>query len=452
MGFKQTAILALFLAEFALGASDSLVWGEFKPWLATDFGHIVTGENDGQELEFQPLNRNTVVLGQSAVYEKWTFDAGFKAIIWWPFQAKATQPHERTIRVEPRVSQVKAMRALGEQAYVEFGFFPYKYNPDAQNLGEYLYRSGTYPGVIRTTDGLNLMNYALYEAYGVHFRVNQLEGRIAHDFNVFSQPTSIPIGDLTPAYELSVKTPLVEFGAGAAYNRLITYNSKATRPKDVENGYFEVDTGGAAGPEFMGPYALAPDDPPGSATSIQGRIKRGDSSVTVLHYYTQKGVKLMARVALDLGGLLLPEHLRNPGDLRFFAEVALLGMENQPFYYEDQTERMPVMFGVNLPTCRLLDLLSVQAEYYSSPFRNSYEFDYFARPVWTISQSFSPYHRDDWKWSVNARKKVNRLLTLQVQVANDYLRLPEFTLNTSSTPLTIMPENWYYLLRLESRF
>ena len=60
-------------------------------------------------------------------------------------------------------------------------------------------------------------------------------------------------------------------------------------------------------------------------------------------------------------------------------------------------------------------------------------------------------HRDDWKWSVNARKRVNRLLTVHAQAASDHLRLPAFNLNPTPTDLTQGPKDWYYLIRLECR-
>src|SRR5690606_8416685 len=148
---------------------------------------------------------------------------------------------------------------------------------------------------------------------------------------------------------------------------------------------------------YRGPYALAPG-------TVQARIQTGDGTVRALHYYTQRGVKLMARAAVDLG-LLIPERLRNPGDLRLFAEAALLGWENQPYFYEDRAERVPVMVGAHLPTLRLLDRLTVQAERYRAPFASSYDFNYYGYPVWTVKpDSRGAGARDDWKWSATARR------------------------------------------------
>jgi hypothetical protein len=443
------------LACAAFSQPDSLRWNEFKPRVIVDAGHIRNGEYQGSEMKFHPLNRTTVVLEQSAAYgDEWIVEAGFKAMLWWPFQQGGIAPYQRNMRGAASLSQVRAQRslgALGENAFLEFGFFPYKYNPDAANLGEYLYRSGTYPGILRSTDGMNLMNHAHFDAYGIHMRMSQAGGLIAHDFNLFSEPTSVPVGDLTPAYEFSLNTRLFQAGAGAAYNRFFSYDAARNRPRVAANAYFVADSVGVDtlgnNVRWEGVLGELPNN-----STVRQRITQGDPTVRAEHYFTQRGVKLMARAAVDLG-FLLPEESRNPGDLRVFSEIALLGWENQPFYYEDKGRRMPVMFGVNVPTWRLLDRLAVQGEYYAARFADTKQFDENARPVWSVSPGYSPsnFKRDDWKWSVNGRRAVNRLLTVHAQVANDHIRLPVFTGNPSSTALTQTPENWYYLLRLEAR-
>src|SRR5690606_20281866 len=91
-------------------------------------------------------------------------------------------------------------------------------------------------------------------------------------------------------------------------------------------------------------------------------------------FYSFAGVKVVARASFDPKAYA-PMPMLGPEDLKVFGEVALLGVENRPFYYEKRTERMPVMFGLNLPTrafgYTLLDAFSFQMEYYNSPFPNT---------------------------------------------------------------------------------
>ncbi len=426
----------------AFAQPDSLRMAEFKPTLMTDFGHIVKGEYSS-EITAYPLNRNTVILEQSATYNSWEFVAGFKGILWFPFTPGGTEPHLRTMRVDPRLSRAEAIWNFGDAApgYIEFGYFPYKYNPDARNLGEYLYRSGTYPGIVRSTDGFNLMNYAQYDALGVHVHLSQANGLITHNVNIFSEPNIARTGDLTPGYELAVNLPLVQLGMGAAYNRLISYAPSRRQPKRFENGYYRIDSAGVS--VYEGPYLTA-------ISSRQTKIANGGDSIHALHYYKQQGVKLMARAAVDLG-FLLPEEHRNSADFRIFAEAALLGLEDQPFYYDDKAKRLPIMVGINVPTFKALNVLSLQAEYYGSRFANSKAFNETGLPVWSANSTYKPsdYTQDDWKWSVYAQRSLTRLLRLHVQVANDHLRLPIFDYNISESSLMRNRSDWYYLVRIE---
>ena len=449
------------MAPVAVAQEDSLRYGALEPRVATDFGHIVRG-NDGNPVEGHPVNRVTIGLEQrAALGETWEVEAGFRAVLWWPFMQNAFDPSKRNMRTQASLSRLQARRAFGEAAFVQLGYIPYKYNPDAQNLGEYLHRSGTYPGVVRTTDAIHLLDHALYEGLGAHARFTHAGGLVTHDFTLFSERTTVPVGDLTPGYELTVRFPLFELGAGAAYNRLIAYDSDLNRRRTPDNAYFVVDSIGVdslGNPvSWEGVLGLLSNQ---GQSALRTRIQNGDPGVRATHYYTQRGLKLMARAAFELGEVVLPPEWRRPGDLRVFAEAAVLGVEDQPYYYEDRLRRIPVMFGAHVPTFGLLDRLTLQGEFYASRFANSKQFDENGTPVWTVNPTYDPgnpaydpdpVRRDDWKWSVHGRKQVNRLLTVHAQVANDHLRLPTFTGNPSETPLTREPGNWYYLLRLESR-
>jgi hypothetical protein len=158
----------------------------------------------------------------------------------------------------------------------------------------------------------------------------------------------------------------------------------------------------------------------------------------------------MARAALNLGHLL-PEDSRSPEDLRVYAEAALLGVKDYPLYYEKKAERIPIMFGVNLPTFKLLDVLAVQGELYRSPYSDGTKFVREAFPIWqTGTVDSSKAKADDFKWSVHARKALNKSFTVYAQAASDHFRLTDAAFNTSNIPLTNRwNHDWYYLFRLE---
>jgi hypothetical protein len=441
-------------ASLAFGEdSKSLDFDQFEAKMKFELGHIVNGENreaghTDVKLNMMPLYRDIIVLQQSAKYEEaWTFDAGLKWMMWWPFSTDQSVPLTRTVRIEPRLSLLKLKYDFtsGDQgSFLEAGFFPYKYNRDAVNLGEYLYRSGTYPGIVYTSDGYQLMDHACYDAYGAHFRMKNFNGLIQHDANLFMEVSAFPIGDFTPAYELSVNLPWLQLGAGAAYNRGISFAPSKTHSKRPVGQYVEVQADAVKGtPYYKGP----------AADTGNPAIKDPTLPVKVLHSWTQRGIKVMARAALDFGSVL-PDELRGSDDLRLYTEVAVLGWENQPYYYEKRSERMPIMVGLNFPTFRLLDLLAVQVEYYASPFNGIKDFNDTSTPIWTVgdfrSKDANYYKASNWKWSLNANKTVNRLLKFKAQIANDHLRPRVFdTFSYTNFDLTQGPKNWYYLVQME---
>jgi hypothetical protein len=173
-------------------------------------------------------------------------------------------------------------------------------------------------------------------------------------------------------------------------------------------------------------------------------------------YYTFQGIKLMARAALDFKEFFPSTHF-TPNDLRLYAEVALLGVKDYPFYYENKLERMPIMFGFNVPTFRFLDILSIQAEYYKSRFPNNLDNLWKqGLPVWTLDEPEYPtrynpekYTRDDWKWSIYGKRHVIKGVELFFQVATDHLRSLHYEGRFSYWPIAQNPSQWYYMTRLE---
>jgi hypothetical protein len=154
---------------------------------------------------------------------------------------------------------------------------------------------------------------------------------------------------------------------------------------------------------------------------------------------------MMARATLDLKKIFGSDAF-GPKDMMIFTEAALLGWTNYPVFYEKRTDRMPIMVGVNLPTGRILDLLSVQAEHMSSPFQNnSYSLGgrNHATPWFPdgtdLQFSDAEYNdgalKDDWAWSILAQRTFFKCVTFSGQIARDHLR----TVGT----------DWFYGSRLE---
>ncbi|MDB5105984.1 MAG: hypothetical protein JWP91_3673 [Fibrobacteres bacterium] len=422
-----------------------------------DAGQVVHGHVNDQPLKEQFLQRTAVWLTQEVVIkDRLSVKAGIGGVFWYAIpggELNGDAAHKNLTRFGPGISQVQAIYSFGAlespSAKIQMGLFPYKYNPDAMNLGEYLLRSGTYPGILQT-GGWNIVSKAAYMMQGVRLNVPLWDGRFQSDFLLPMERDIAPMGDLSPTYVASLRPVAgLEIGAGADCNHCIAFKPSRTSPKKLAD----------------------PNDPsgnPGNAYIIANPDVAGRDTLPYIRdttrFYTFQGVKLMGRVSLDPKAYFASD-LLGAEDLKVFAELAVLGVKNYPFLYEKVGERMPIMFGVNLPTFKLLDVLSFQMEHYKSKFPNSsYDLYYFNLPIVngvtkngirtqnpnTYDMENSAVRRDDWKWSVYAKREIAKGISIYAQVANDHLRVPAFDLKPSWTQITDRNgKDYYYMVRFE---
>ncbi len=188
---------------------------------------------------------------------------------------------------------------------------------------------------------------------------------------------------------------------------------------------------------------------------------------------TRKAINLMAHITLDFSKMLGLD--KDIGPCKLYGEWAVLGLQNQPVYYQSIWQRMPVMVGAHIPTFGLLDLLDVETEYFANPYLDSYQelsgqqyealtgapaaipdIDYTQRMFVLPS-----VHGDDWKWSIYAVKTIVTGLQLKLQIADDHLRLmyngdfdPAGTVfgATWPAPQTTELNQWYFVAHLQWGF
>ena len=137
---------------------------------------------------------------------------------------------------------------------IELGFFPYKYNSDARNLGEYLFRSFPYPQFI-----INVFDRPYADLLGL--RIGTYVGDLFHGDLLFtSEIRDFPLEDFSLSYVADCKPVRgLDFGAGIDFDRLFPVNTFLTTP------------------------AASPYVTPDSTTG----------------YYTFAGIKMMARASFD---------------------------------------------------------------------------------------------------------------------------------------------------------
>jgi hypothetical protein len=462
--------LVVHLTGIARADEDDVKVKPLSMTTQVDGGQVVKGNYNGGLLEDQFIQRTSVWITQEiAIGERLDVRAGVGGLFWYATPTPVANgvfsevaPFSTTTKFGPGITRADMEYRFGDVAAPAFtlqvGYFPYKYNPDAKNLGEYLLRAGAYPSYL-ITGGWNLISGAGYMMRGVRLNMNLWDGKFRTDF-LLPMEQDVPgiNGDLSPSVIATVKFGGLEFGTGVNCHHCLPVKPSNTSPKirpndnpslyGVGNGYVLPN------PAF---------DATQPVTEWSGANPR--YLIDTTDFYTFQGLKVMARASFDPKALIAMDWL-GPEDLKVFGEVAVLGWKNYPFYYEKRSERMPIMVGLNLPAFRFFDVISVQVEKYSSKQTNAMKFSTgpaLPMPVpWGFDEAGSPRvdpnlfdlnHKnltdDDLKWSVYAQKEIVKGLSILTQVANDHIRLPNEWGANPSIPITNSPKDWYYLLRFQ---
>jgi hypothetical protein len=333
------------------------------------------------------------------------------------------------------------------------GVFPFKYNNDVKNLGEYLFRTGEHPAYIQTS--FDEPNATL-----TGIRLNtELAGRFSLDV-LFTQETQIiPINDWSLSVLAGYKLPkLLDIGAGVMFDRLVP-----VAPNEAE-----------------GPVS----------TTVQNTFYTSSGARDTLHW---GGTKAMARISFDPKGFLPKggSDIFGKEDGKIYSEASVLGVNSFSTYkqavdgsgnvipgqfvvdssvnfYSAIEQRIPRMIGFNVPTCSplftrligfgLLDYLSVEVEYFGWPYSPSlYNYQNllftFPQPIVPVSAQGTRIfytNEDNWKWSVNMRKTIMGNLSIVGQIARDHTRHDVYY-NTFADPeeVFIQPRGFGWWLKFQ---
>ena len=305
---------------------------------------------------------------------------------------------------------------------MQLGLFPFKYNPDARNLGEFLFRSGTYPAFL-----IGEFDYPLARLMGARVGVSVMEKLTADllltnemDFASFNDFSLSGLAAYSPWKFLTMR-------AGVCFSHLISVYDSAIAPRNTNNNYL-TDNGDTA-------------------------------------YYTFRGTKLMAGIALDPKRIFLGDDcgIFGENDLRLYAEAAILGWKNypasnaNPYGYDTLLHKLPVLLGMNVPCFKILDELAIEAEWYGSRYPNSFQAVASSglpipAPI-NLNRDSSAYASDDWKWSVYASKSLGKNFKIVGQVARDHLRhLSQFIENVDREEMFSTKNHWYWIVKTQFSF
>jgi hypothetical protein len=510
MQFVIAVLLCLSGAITAFSQDSSVIFKPLTISSGVEAGEVVNGYDEQYRVQLVQGGHWQARLGvwlsqEVNINKRLTFKMGVGGLFYNPYPEETKTPDDFTTKFGPGIAQATGIYSFGGDDpgkpwfQLQFGYFPYKYNNEASNLGEYLLRSGCYPGYIMGGNW-NIIGDAVYRVLGARLSNYLFDKSLKMDLLISMERDVPPMYDLSPTFICDYTLPwgisaspykgLIEIGAGVDWNHAISANENKTTPKDAANRYLPANAtiivngvpqnaGGPNGRVLGSNDGIYRDPNTGDIVT--------DSFAGVEKYYSFRGVKLMGKACLDLKALF-PSRLLGKEDLKFFGEVAVLGVENFPYYYDSITKRMPVMFGFNFPCFKFLDICSIQWEWYGSPWENS-----TYNPVWnqlplpnnapdnptsylndsnlyrqTLSTSSASYIKnwstlndffstDNWKWSILLQKRFNKYFKLSLQMADDNLRLKLNsgrsnyipTTRGNDNPFSFFLNQWYYMFRLD---
>lgn len=334
---------------------------------------------------------------------------------------------------------------------IQVGYFPFKYNMEARNLGEYLFRSGCYPTYVTNNFDFPLNRLLGFNVGNSLFPGNDLFS-INQNFLLTSETETYPYGDVSLSYLVSANVLKKAFniGGGICAHRIFPVDK--TPHEDGANGTIaEINN-------------VRPD------TNFLGQpITVGDTT-----FFSFAGTKLMFHLTFDPKAFFQSD-IFGKEDLKLYGELAILGVKNYPVYVDsangigtnpDQTarydilkERMPIMLGFNIPTFKILDVLSFEWEYWENRYLNN-KFN----QIWGESgiryplpsyYSVLPENKlasnaaGKVKWSVYAKKQFNNM-SIVAQCGRDHRQVyinVDPRANCFADEL-IRANDWYYLIKV----
>jgi hypothetical protein len=349
---------------------------------------------------------------------------------------------------------------------LQAGLFPYKYNPDARNLGEYMFRSNAYPLVIYSG-----FDYPLADLFGfranVRFKDLLLKNdRLENDLILHSELLGVPVQDWSLSDVISYTIPGVTVGAGVSFSRFFSVYQGIYPPTATEPYFY--------------PNNLSAQE----KLNFYIRDTVGTDSVL----FDWKAIKLMGRVSFD-PKKIIPFDKFGKEDLKFYIETDIVGLKNYPLFFTETKDRMLTTFGFNFPQIKSIKYLPGISSLANSEWFNSLidwinidivnlEFEHCTNksafsdgnlygtpdlslanivPVDSFCTAGEYYiKRSPWRWSVYLKKSVlDDHVSFIAQVGRDHKKIDfyYFELAYMSFIESLQTKkDWWWTLKTEFKF
>jgi hypothetical protein len=288
---------------------------------------------------------------------------------------------------------------------VAFGYMPYKYNPEVRDMGEFLFRSGTYPLFL-----LNEFDRPFARLTGLRASVKHKGDMLDAHLDVLAlwEREIRPFNDLSLGAIAGIDIlKILSLGGGIELAHLLPMDSRLASMETNENRYL---------------------------------VYNADSTQVDTGYYTFSGTKLMARATIDPFGMFreeegtIKEFIGKSGG-KIYGEYAIIGLKNYPVSagqdnprgYLSVKERSPWMVGVHIPLWLALDECVLEFErwpgYYPD---NYYKTVISGTPLPATRTTGTAYdtaqYMPQWRWSLYMKKRITENIAIVGQIGRNHQR------------------------------
>jgi hypothetical protein len=323
------------------------------------------------------------------------------------------------------------------------GLIPYTINPTVKTLGNYLFRSTVHPPSVQ-----NKLDYPWADFIGVITEVGLFDNKVTVSAMLASEFVYIPFFDLTPAFALFYKpNNIIDIGGAVAFSHAIPIDERSnihevvTRHRYDGNGQIISDYLDTINTDFhatkLNLRAIFDPKP-----LFGGMNFLGKSQLNIYAEIAFLGLKDSLEV--DTSSL---------ARLRSYDPTDSLGLNDLVFPENSIIHRMPFMIGINLPTWKLLDLLSVEFEWFFSPYANDWfglfdNMELEARQPSSLEQWDNYINKDNFKWAINIRKSFGKFET-RALFSSDHTIYRMGNRQTGNFEQTMKrPKDWHWFVEL----
>ncbi|HUI92051.1 MAG TPA: hypothetical protein VLX68_07380 [Chitinivibrionales bacterium] len=386
--------------------------------------------------------------GFTAIYKdrlKMEFSLGAKLYFSYPVFLGHDQ-YTKYLRQDIYFDQAYAQYHLGDAAMPLFlaqvGYFKFKYNPEVVNLGEYMFRTGTYPiwfNMGFDTPWQRLLGFHVQDNFFKSLKIDLL----------LTSATVWPTMNWALAalanYDIAA-LHFINIGAGVDFEHL-----------------FDVYTD-----RYFGSGTGDPTQPKSGNYNAQ-YIQNGDTL-----WYTFKGTKVMGRITIDPKAFFHSK-IFGENDLKLYAEADLIGVENYPDSglpqgsptltlvapsYNKWQEKMPIAIGFYFPTFKVLDALDGEIEWFGAKYYNdaSNQFGKGSEPLpYSVQVQLTDPNapvKSQIKWSVYAKKSFfDGHFAITGQIGRDHMTLPCAAYSYEYwNELLVTANDWWWILKTSWMF